>query len=221
MLLSLLAYVAYTKNKAVATYLIVFILFFLALMSKPMIVTFPFLLLLLDYWPLGRFNGDHLKHCRTQENRERLWRLVLEKIPFLLLSLVISIVTYIAQAHAGAVSSLNALPLAFRVVNAVNSVVLYLVQMLFPVKLAVFYPMVGNIPLWQTICSALFIILVTYLAWRCRRSHPFFPVGWLWYLGTLVPVIGLVQVGMQSMADRYTYIPLIGIFIILIWLFPT
>ena len=220
MLLSLLAYIAYTKNKAVATYLIAFFLFFMALMSKPMIVTFPFLLLLMDYWPLGRFNGDHLKHCRAPENRERLWRLVLEKIPFFIMSLIISIVTYIAQSHAGAVSSLKAMPLTFRVENAANSVVLYLVQMLFPVKLAVFYPMVGNIPLWQTICSAFFIILVTYLAWRFRLRHPFFPVGWLWYLGTLIPVIGLVQVGMQSMADRYTYIPLIGIFIILIWLFP-
>jgi protein O-mannosyl-transferase len=220
MLLSLIAYVHYTKKQTVAKYLIVFFFFVLGLLSKPMIVTFPFLLMLLDYWPLGRFNGDHLNHYRKQENKKHLWRLLQEKIPFLLMSIIISIVTYIAQAQTGAVSSLNALPLPVRIVNSINSYVLYVIHTLFPFNLSIFYPLVSGIPLWQTVGSAFFIVLATFLAWRLRERYPFYLVGWLWYLGSLVPVIGIVQVGMQAMADRYTYIPLVGIFMVFAWLLP-
>ena len=220
MLLSLIAYINYTKKQAVAQYLLAFFLFILGLLSKAMVVTFPFLLMLLDYWPLGRFNGDHLNNYRKQENKKHLWRLIREKIPFLLMSLIVSIVTYIAQSQTGAVSSLSGLPLLIRITNSINSYVLYIVHTLFPFNLSIFYPLVSGIPLWQTVCSACFIVLATYLAWRLRQRYPFYLVGWLWYLGSLVPVIGLVQVGMQAMADRYTYIPLIGIFMVLAWLLP-
>ena len=219
-LLSLIAYISYAKKQVIAWYLLALILFILGLLSKPMVVTFPFLLMLLDYWPLRRFNGDHLNNYRKPENRKHLWFLVREKIPFLLMSIIVSIVTYIAQAQMGAVSSLKALPLLIRITNSINSYVLYIVNMLFPFNLSIFYPLVSEIPLWQTVCSACFIILATFLAWRFRQRYPFIIVGWLWYLGTLVPVIGIVQVGMQAMADRYTYIPLVGIFIFLVWLLP-
>jgi protein O-mannosyl-transferase len=220
MLLSLIAYISYAKKQGGAKYLLAFLLFVLALMSKPMVVTFPFLLMLLDYWPLGRFNGDPLNNYRNPENRKHLWRLIREKIPFLLMSIIISIVTYIAQSQTGAVSSLKTLPLLIRITNSINSYVLYIVHTLFPFNLSIFYPLVSGIPLWQTVCSACFIVLATCLAWRLRQRCPFYPVGWLWYLGSLVPVIGIVQVGMQAMADRYTYIPLIGIFMVLVWLLP-
>jgi protein O-mannosyl-transferase len=220
MLLSLIAYVGYAKKKGVANYLLAFFLFILGLLSKPMIVTFPFLLMLLDYWPLERFNGDHLSGYREGENRKLLSRLILEKVPFLLMSIIVSIVTYIAQTQTGAVSSLKILPLLIRITNSINSYALYIVNALFPINLSIFYPLFSDIHLWQTILSANFIALVSYLAWRYRQRYPFFPVGWLWYLGSLVPVIGIVQVGMQALADRYTYIPLVGVFMILVWFLP-
>ncbi len=220
MLLSLVAYAHYAKNQSAIKYLLAFLLFVLALMSKPMVVTFPFLLMLLDYWPLRRFNDDHLNNILKSENQKHLWFLIREKIPFLLMSIIVSIVTYIAQAQTGAVSSLSALPLLIRIANSVNAYALYIVHTLFPFNLSIFYPLVHGIPLWQTVCSACFIVLATYLGWRFRQCYPFYLVGWLWYLGSLVPVIGIVQVGMQAMADRYTYIPLVGIFMVLAWLLP-
>lgn len=220
MLLSLIAYVSYTKKQGVAKYLLTFLFFVLGLMSKPMVVTFPFMLMLLDYWPLARFNSDHLNNYLNQENKKHLWLLIREKIPFLLMSIIVSIVTYIAQSHSGAVSSLKALPLLIRITNSINSYVLYIIHTLFPFNLSIFYPLVSGIPIWQTVCSACLIFLVSYLAWRLRQSYPFYLVGWLWYLGSLVPVIGIVQVGMQAMADRYTYIPLIGVFMIFAWSLP-
>jgi tetratricopeptide (TPR) repeat protein len=219
--LSLYAYAGYVHKRTVFHYLAAFVLFVLALMSKPMAVTFPFLLLLLDYWPFGRYSHPTSDAFRNAGGRLRIPLPIVEKIPFLLMSVVFSVLTYLAQSQTGAVSSLAALPLHVRCANAINAYALYVVNMLFPYNLSVFYPLTANLPLWRTILAACFLVLTTGLAWHWRKRRPFVIVGWLWYLGTLVPVIGLVQVGSQALADRYTYIPLVGLFILLIWMLPS
>ena len=179
--------------------------FALGLMSKPMLVTLPCVLLLLDFWPLRRMQSGAVG-----------W-LVLEKVPFLALSLASSVTTFLIQRGAGAVSSLETLPLEFRISNALISYARYAIKMVWPVNLAVFYPAPSQWPdIW--VGAALVVLAgVSALAlWRVRTA-PYLAVGWFWYLGTLVPVIGLVQVGQQAMADRYSYIPLIGLFLILVW----
>lgn len=220
MVLSLIAYIQYSKGKKLSAYLAAVFLYALSLMSKPMTVTFPFLLMLLDYWPLERFRFGETKSIRELENRRIIYSLIKEKIPFLLMSMGLCVVTYIAQAQAGAVSPLHALPLSLRFANAINSYLQYIIKMLFPYNLSIFYPLTGAIPFLQVMGSACVLVLCSYLAWRFRNRSPFIAVGWGWYLGSLIPVIGIVQVGMQSMADRYTYLPMIGLFILFVWLFP-
>jgi protein O-mannosyl-transferase len=179
--------------------------FALGLMSKPMLVTLPFVLLLLDFWPLQRLQ------------RSTLPRLVIEKAPFLALSTASSVITFVIQRGAGAVSSLEALPLGFRVFNALVSYVRYVLKMVCPARLAVFYPAPAEWPAVWIGAAALALAGVSVLAIRWARRAPWFAFGWLWYLGTLVPVIGIVQVGQQAMADRYSYIPLIGLFVAVAW----
>ena len=184
------------------------LLFFaLGLMSKPMLVTVPFVLLLLDWWPLSRFEPSTF--------RQTISRLVLEKLPFLLLGIASAVVTLAVQK--GAVQSLVHISLGIRAVNATVSYVRYLHKMFWPVNLAIPYPHPGYWSFWLfCLCAA--VLLATSLAViRFRRQFPFLITGWFWYLVMLIPTIGLVQVGMQSMADRYTYLPLIGIFIMLSW----
>lgn len=197
---TLWAYVWYTERRTAARYLFVMLAFCLGLLSKPMLVTTPFLLLLLDFWPL---------------RRARSAALLVEKIPLFLLSAVSAIVTYFVQEHAGAAEAIR-VPLGLRIENALVSYVAYIRDMFIPVRLAVFYPYPGHIPIWQPLIAALALIVISSFVVYCRR-HRFLVVGWLWYLGTLVPVIGLVQVGAQARADRYTYIPLIGLSIMLAW----
>src|SRR6266498_81545 len=202
-MLTLLAYVHYVRLPSVGRYLVVVFVSACGLMSKPMLVTLPFVLLLLDYWPLDRMRGQ-------------LWRRVLEKIPLIALSAVSSIATFVAQK--GAVGWTEELPILERINNAVVSYVLYISQMLWPVRLAVFYPHPENrLPLWEIICSLLLLISISAVAIALRRQRPYLVAGWLWYLGMLVPVIGLVQVGWQGRADRYTYLPQIGLYIAVIW----
>ena len=202
-MLTLLAYVHYVRLPSVRRYLVVVFVSAFGLMSKPMLVTLPFVLLLLDYWPLDRMRGQ-------------LWRRVLEKIPLIALSAVSSIATFVAQK--GAVGWTEELPILERINNAVVSYVLYISQMLWPVRLAVFYPHPENrLPLWEIICSLLLLISISVVAIALRRQRPYLVTGWLWYLGMLVPVIGLVQVGWQGRADRYTYLPQIGLYIAVIW----
>jgi protein O-mannosyl-transferase len=194
----------------------------LGLMSKPMLVTLPFVFLLLDVWPLGRFSfsagerdGDHAGARATASLRLAV-ALVREKVPLFLLAGCSSAITLLVQSRGGAVKSMETLTLDVRTANALTSYVMYLVKAVWPSGLAVFYPYKTSIPLWQW-CGALAILAaVTWLVIRARR-RPYLLVGWLWYLGTLVPVIGLVQVGTQSMADRYTYVPLIGVFVMGVW----
>jgi protein O-mannosyl-transferase len=185
--------------------------FALGLTAKPMLVTLPLVLLLLDYWPLGRFRPD------AGWRRDGA-RLLLEKAPLFALALVASVVTYAVQKSGGSVGSLEQMPFPFRLENALVSYVRYLWMTVWPRGLAVFYPHPWNaLPAWQPVASAAFLILVSLAALFRARERPYLLVGWLWYLGTLVPVIGLVQVGLQGWADRYTYVPLIGVFLALAW----
>jgi len=193
-------------------YLAALLFFALGLMSKPMLVTLPFLLLLLDYWPLQRLE------LRTPNLKPKtLLPLLIEKLPFFALSAGSCIVTFVAQKNGGAVAGLDYLPLSARVLNALASYALYLSKTIWPADLAVFYPYSSS-KLPELAAESLVVLAgISILAFIHLRKRPWLAVGWLWYLGTLVPVIGIVQVGLQSMADRYTYIPLIGIFTGITW----
>jgi cytochrome c-type biogenesis protein CcmH/NrfG len=202
-MLTMLAYAYYVSLPRVARYLLVVFVFACGLMSKPMLVTLPFVLLLLDYWPFARIKG-------------RFWKRVSEKIPLIALSVVSSIITFLVQK--GAVGQTEELPIFERINNAVVSYVLYIWQMLWPVDLAVFYPHPENrLPLWEIVSCLILLICLTAIAIALRKRGPYLITGWLWYLGMLVPVIGLVQVGWQGRADRYTYLPQIGLYIAATW----
>ena len=196
------------KREEMAWYSAALIFFALGLMSKPMLVTLPFVLLLLDYWPLGRVSG--------LEFRLSSWRrLLVEKLPFLALSIASSVITYLVQQGGGSVVTIFALD--DRLANGLVSVVGYIGKMFWPTNLSVFYPHPGHWPAGAVAASVVLLTAVSAVAFKLGRTRPYLVVGWLWYLGMLVPVIGLVQVGMQAMADRYTYLPLIGLWILLIW----
>ncbi len=200
--LTLWAYLNYIERRSPGRYLLIVLMFCCGLMSKPMIVTLPFVLLLLDVWPL---------------RRKMAAGLLLEKLPLIALSIGASVVTYLVQRRGGAVLSIEQIPLASRIANAVISYVVYLVKFIWPTNLAVFYPHPIQLPAWQIIAASLALAGITALVLRGIARRPYLAVGWLWYMGTLVPVIGLVQVGAQARADRYTYIPMIGISIMLAW----
>src|SRR5256885_2521870 len=203
-MLTLFAYVRYTRKPTIARYVTMSILFACGLMSKPMLVTVPVVLLLLDYWPLERIRG---------QSSEVSGQVILEKIPLFILSAVSAGVTIIAQQAA----SMQRMPLFSRIGNAIVSYVIYIWQMFWPGKLAVFYPFVRSPLSWQVLSAAVFLIAITAVAVWLRRRSPYFVVGWLWYLSMLVPVIGIVQVGLQSHADRYTLLPQIGLYLVATW----
>ncbi len=218
--LTLWGYARYVEKPGRARYLLALSSFACGLMSKPMLVTLPFVLLLVDYWPLNRFSSppsDARAGGRTAGQAARLMGLVREKLPFFALSALSSIITVFAQQHGGAMAPLDMIPLKLRMANAAVSYLRYAGKMFWPQKLAVFYPLSPALPAWQAVASAVLLVLLSTLVVRSARKHPYLPVGWFWYLGTLVPVIGLVQVGVQSMADRYTYVPLIGLAILIAW----
>jgi len=190
-------------------YIVVIVAFAAGLLAKPMLVTLPFVLILLDFWPLGRFDYAHHK---------RFWSLLVEKVPLVIISAVFCVVTYRAQVGAGAVADIVSVPLGLRLGNALVSYVGYIGKLFYPVPLAVLYPLDLKGPaLWQAGVILVLLVLVSSSAVVLRRRYGFLLTGWFWYLGTLVPVIGLVQVGQQSMADRYMYLPGIGIYIIAVW----
>jgi Flp pilus assembly protein TadD len=219
-MLTLLFYARYAERPGRGRYLLTLGSFALGLMAKPMLVTLPIVLLLIDYWPLGRlrFGQSGLLQARAAQAQETSpRRLVWEKIPFIALSAASSIVTLYAQHKGGAVSSIKAVPIGFRLINALWAYLLYLGKMVWPVDLAVLYPLPPTLSVVQGLSAGVFLAGMSILVIRSAKRHPYFLVGWLWYLVTLVPVIGLVQVGSQSMADRYSYLPLIGIFIMLAW----
>jgi tetratricopeptide (TPR) repeat protein len=217
-MLTMGVYVSYAARPGLTRYLTLLLCFALGLMAKPMLVTLPFVLLLLDYWPLERLGQ---KPPLEPEGHWRLIRpLLMEKIPLFVLAALSSIVTYLVQQHAGAMKALEALPLSARMANAFVSSITYMVKMLWPANLAVFYPHPASWPLWRVLGSVALLIAITVIVIKGARKRPYVPVGWFWYVGTLVPVIGIVQVGSQALADRYTYIPLIGLFIIVAWAVP-
>jgi protein O-mannosyl-transferase len=217
-LASIFVYAFYAENNKLSKYLFCLILFILSLMSKPILVTMPFLLLLLDYWPLGRWQKAL---SSPAENRPySAGRLILEKTPFFLLTIASSIVTYWAQHKDSSVTSLGVLPIVTQVANASVSYVAYLEKTFWPFNLAVFYPYEFHLPLGKILISGFILIIITTVVLYYIKNLPFLFTGWFWYLGTLIPVIGLVQVGRQAMADRYTYLPSIGIAIMLSWSIP-
>jgi hypothetical protein len=205
-LLAMDAYSRYVRSPGVGRYLPVVLFFVLGLMCKPMPVTLPFVLLLLDFWPLERADAPGL-------------RLVREKLPLFLLSAASCFVTWLAQADA--IPARGAVPFGMRISNALVSYATYLEKTAWPSSLAVFYPhpatLHAGIPAWRIAGSVALLCGISFLALRHAKRHPYLPFGWLWYLGTLVPVIGLVQAGSAAMADRYTYVPLLGIFIAIAW----
>lgn len=190
-----------------ARHLLVVVAFCLGLMAKPMIVTLPFVLLLVNVWPLGR---------------PRTWALLREKLPLFALSAGAAIATYLVQRASGAVRALDLFPLGLRIENALVTYVIYIARTIWPARLAAFYPYPAQVhpaqaPLWQAALAGLLLALISVLVLRSFRNRPYLAVGWLWYLGTLVPVIGLVQVGAQARADRYMYVPMVGLAIMLAW----
>jgi len=255
-MLTLGAYSYYVESPGFRRYCFVFLFFALGLLAKPMLVTLPFVLLLLDYWPLRRFQERRPDHkVQTEESKlltsdkqkkkskkndvvtvketlevkkpaepEYKWSLIYpllrEKVPLFVLVILSSLATYMAAQSAGAVTSIEKLPLGVRIGNAFISYIAYIGKMIWPSNLAVFYPYPKGLILWQVIGSVLLLIAITLVViWRAKKS-PYLATGWLWYAGTLVPVIGIVQAGVQAMADRYTYISLIGLFIMVAWGLP-
>src|SRR5256714_1024193 len=204
--LTLGAYVRYTRARSFGRYLTMSILFAAGLMSKPMLVTTPVVLLLLDYWPLKRI-----------ADRKSFWRMTLEKLPLFTLSAASSIAALALQVQSP--ESVGQLPFGWRLQNALATCVTYLWQMFWPANLAVFYPHPDNhLAFWQVALATAFLIATSWLVFALRRNRPYLLVGWLWYLIMLLPVIGIVEVGLQGHADRYTYLPHVGLYIALTWL---
>jgi len=212
-MLTIAAYIRYANKPAIARYLLVALAFALGLMAKPMIVTLPFVLLLLDYWPLNRF-----RPLQKTDTNYSAARLIAEKIPLFAIAAASSVITFIVQQKEGAVAHTEMFPLSERIANAAVSYISYLTKMLYPNRLGLLYPLSPEtLAPYKPILAALILIAITAAIIYFARKKRYLATGWLWYLGTLVPVIGIVQVGTQSMADRYTYIPLIGIFMIIAW----
>jgi Flp pilus assembly protein TadD len=207
-LLAIAAYLAYARWPTWGRYALVIVAFVLGALSKPMVVTLPLTLLLLDVWPLGRLG-------RLPPAAFRGWTPIVEKIPLLVVSAASCVVTLLAQGPV--VASLTAIPLADRLATAVVAYATYAVKSIWPVGLSIHYVFATPIPAWRVATSAIALAGASWLAFACRARRPYITVGWLWYVVTLVPVIGLVQVGEQSIADRYTYVPLIGLFIAVVW----
>jgi len=213
LMMTLWSYTRYVEHPGFDKYLLLILFYILGLMAKPMLVTLPFVLLLLDYWPLKRFDLSSTNNGQKQFN----WGLIWEKIPLFILCAASSVTTYFVQNSTGAVNSLSAIPFHNRIANVLVSYAAYIGKMLWPHNLAVLYPYPKSIAFWKIAGAGIFLTMISTLVIRMIRSKPYLAVGWFWYLGTLVPVIGIIQVGVQAMADRYTYVPLIGIFIMITW----
>ena len=220
-ILTLCAYVHYVRKPSPRRYLVMVVLFVAGLMSKSMLVTLPFILLLLDYWPLDRLESLRLANDsinpETGREKKTLLMLFREKLPIFTLAAFSSVLTYVVQENSGAVMGIETLPFNSRLANVAISYLAYIKKLFWPARLLPFYPLSESIPAWKIILSSFILLGITVVAILLRKRKKYFIVGWLWFLGMLVPVIGLVQVGAQSMADRYTYIPAIGFFIFIVW----
>ncbi len=222
-MLAMGAYFQYQQTSQKRYYILLLGLFTLGLMSKPLLVTFPFVLLLLDYWPLHRFGLYTGAVSKDKKATPVSWKMViLEKVPLLVLTLGSSVVTFLAQQAGEAMKMGEKLPLFDKIANAFTSYGQYMIKTVVPTNLAIFYPHPGkDFSVTLFVFSLLIVMLLTFIVWRQRTNRPFLVTGWLWFLGTLVPMIGIVQVGMQAMADRYMYIPMIGLSIMVAWGIPS
>jgi hypothetical protein len=206
-MLTMYAYAIYVERPSVEKYVLAFISFSVGLMAKPMLVTLPFVLLLLDYWPLKRLQSP--------------LHLVLEKVPFFIVTILACVATFITEQESGALSPAEIYPLDVRMQNAIISYVAYIKKTIWPSNLAILYPYPVTLwPIEQVVVSGLVLVIISIIVVRWIYTYPYLAIGWFWYLGTLVPVIGFVQVGIPAMADRYTYVPLVGLFITITWGFP-
>jgi protein O-mannosyl-transferase len=226
MFMTIWAYYHYTNHPGLKNYLIVVLFFIMGLMSKPMIMTLPFVLLLLDYWPLQRLikkkniaDTDSIFSLPTHfflKNRDNIL-LILEKLPLILLSLASGILVYYSEHQYGALGSSDSFPFHARLANSFVTYMEYIVKMIWPQNLSILYPIGGMHSLIKIFSSLFIFLLITFFVIKIARTHRYLTVGWLWYIITLIPVIGLIQIGVHSMADRYAYIPLTGIFIMISW----
>jgi Flp pilus assembly protein TadD len=218
MLLTIWVYAHYVEKPGWVLYAGVWISMALGLLAKPMLVTLPFVLLLLDYWPLRRWKFHAMTKDEPSFQKTCPCRLVIEKIPFFALSAASLCVSYISSRGIGFVVPLKSVPLLLRVENALVSYVAYVEKMILPSGLAVFYPFPHSVPSWQFFGATLILMCATFLAIWVRDRAPYLVVGWFWYLGTLIPAIGLFQQGLwPAYADRFAYVPLIGLFLIVVW----
>ena len=230
LMLTLWTYARYVERSTPGRYLLVLLVFALGLMSKPTLVTVPFILLLLDYWPLNRLQpvptGGHFEQPPTNSllssgRKSLAFRLILEKVPFFVLATIAILLTVLSSQHLEALVATTSVPLSLRIGNGLISYVSYIGKMVWPSNLAVFYPPPETIPWWQVAAAILFLIILSLLVLRTLKTRPYLAVGWLWYLVTLVPSIGLVQAGLwPAMADRFAYVPLIGLFVMVAWGVP-
>lgn len=206
------SYVYYSEKQNFYRYLTVIFAFLAGLLAKPMLVTLPFVFLLLDYWPLKRFDFFH------PDRKQRIIRLIFEKIPLIAISFIFVCMTVSSLQHNEISSLAKQFPLKLRMENALISYWVYIGKMLYPANLSIFYPHPASIPLWQSIGAGILLICTSYLFLRIMRHKPYAITGWLWYLGTLVPVLGITRAGRwPAVADRWTYIPLIGIYVLIAW----
>jgi len=237
-LLTMLSYAWYARKPNISRYMVTLVCFALGLMAKPMVVTLPFVLLLIDYWPLERIRNPFFSSfsvpsvslrrdsakgfvssvAKNSVAQFSVLKLVFEKIPFFALSAVVCVITQIAQQSTWAVATQENLPLKARLLNVPVSYATYIEKTFWPANLAVFYPHRGlDTSMWLAVASLVLLVIVTIVALYFWRTRKYLLMGWLWFFGTLIPVIGFVQVGRQALADRYTYIPLTGLFIIIVW----
>ncbi len=224
-MLTMLIYIRYVKRGSIKSYLLVLLSFSMGLMAKPMLVTLPFILLLLDYWPLCRIDAG--QSCNKLDSQAiqiisihtptNYLRLIVEKIPLFIFSLISVFITYFSEKDYGAVISLESLPIWTRLANAIVSYGNYIYESLLPIGLSVHYPPYGPLPIWKITVSFSLLIIISFISIKFHRRHPYLLFGWLWFLVTLLPVIGLIQIGSHSMADRYSYVPLIGLSIAFSW----
>jgi Flp pilus assembly protein TadD len=228
-MLTIWTYIRYTECPGFYRYLLILFVFVLGLMAKPMLVTLPFVLLLLDYWPLCRLNLTRLRSDNQEIHTSKitgfqtspLLHLILEKIPLLGLSAICIYLSSLSIQRFGIVISTASVPMRLRIGNALVSYVIYIKKMVWPHNLAVFYPYPKTLPLWQVYGAGLLLVCISILSLRAAKSKPYLVVGWLWFIGTLVPVIGLVQAGLwPATADRFAYVPLIGLFMVIAWGVP-
>ncbi|MBW2182044.1 MAG: glycosyltransferase family 39 protein [Deltaproteobacteria bacterium] len=230
-MLTILFYVRYTERPDLKKYVLTLMVFSLGLLAKPMLMTIPFVLLLLDFWPIKRLQIRNVCAEKNEKpkpigKREKskvvsLPFIILEKIPFILIALIVTSIAALSMQQSNIYISFESVPLKLRVENALVSYIIYIFRMIWPVNLAVFYPFPKTIAIWKTISAGILLVSASWLSFYFYRRKPYLLVGWFWFIGALVPVIGLVQAGLwPAMADRWAYVPLIGIFIILCWMMP-